>query len=284
MAYVCLGFSHYSAPLELREKLKIESRLLSRSFSNFVLLSTSDRFEIYAATNSVVATDRNGDTAYELLRAISRNSKTDINYINRFAELYFDIEAAEHLFRVATGLKSSPQLESNILDDLAQALIEAEQLSTADTELRSLFRSAIIVGNRAAMVSRTKPEMRTAEDYQRFELSQINSIILEELSLLNSQMETSREDNITQLRRQLEEIRRSELTKIQSVDSLDNRVGDLLDRFSVALVEKIIQESQSMFDRKSHLPRYQSLNRYEFLDLDPPNSIGELGTDSNFLD
>ena len=284
MAYVCLGFSHCSTTFEWREKLKIESSRLSKSFSSFVLLSTCDRFEVYATTNSVTASDHSGDTAYELLRAISRNSKVDINDVNRHAELYFDIEAAEHLFRVAAGQKSSAEPETDILDDVARALIEAEHQSTANPELRSLFRSAIKSGNRVKVVSKTKPEMPTEEAQRRIEFTQFDSIILEELALLKSRMETSRAVDVSPWRRKLEDIRLSELTKIQSVDSLDSRVCDLLDRFSVTLIERMVQESLTIHDRNEHLPRYQSRNRYEFLDCDPPNSIGELGTDSNFFD
>ena len=149
MAYVCLSFSHQTAPLELREKLNLEPVVLRSKFSNFVLLSTCNRVEIYTTTNSVSSHHQNGDVAFELLKDISHCCRININQLNRHAGLYFDSEAAQHLFRVTAGLESPIIGESEILEQVSRAAKSAEQEHHFEPSLRRLFRSAIKVGHRA---------------------------------------------------------------------------------------------------------------------------------------
>ena len=154
MAYVCLGFSHHSTPLELREKLIVESSELHRSFCNFVLLSTCNRVEIYTTTDSASVRHQNGDTAFELLQLVSKCCNININQLNQYASLYFDTEAAHHLFRVAAGLKSQIVGEPQILGQVSQALKQAESRGSVNSSLRRLFRRAVKAGRRVRTQTR----------------------------------------------------------------------------------------------------------------------------------
>ena len=149
MAYVCLSFSHRTAPLELRERLILNPDTLRSKFSDFVLLSTCNRVEIYATTHSVSSLHQNGDAAFELLKVISHCCRINIHQLNRHADLCFDSEAAQHLFRVAAGLESQIIGEPEILGQVSRAVKIAEQERHLDPSLRRLFQHAIKVGRRA---------------------------------------------------------------------------------------------------------------------------------------
>jgi glutamyl-tRNA reductase len=59
-----------------------------------------------------------------------------------------ELEAVQHLFRVASGLRSLVVGETQILGQVKEALSEAEAARTAGSELRTLFISAIKVAKR----------------------------------------------------------------------------------------------------------------------------------------
>jgi len=229
MPFVCLEFSRSTTPVELRERLSLNSGDLAMKFSNFVLLSTCNRVEIYTTTESAAANHEPGDTAYELLKFVSQCCNIDVKELNRFASLYFDNRVADHLFRVASGLASPIAIEPDMLDQISRALRLADDSGHLKSDLRILFCQAIESSRRIRAQSRsTQGSSGYAGNSER------------------------RADKFLDAwQRKLEDIRVSALSHFESVDAIDSRVGELIDRFSVGLVEAIVQELKIRIEASS---------------------------------
>lgn len=145
-----VGINNESAPITIREKLAIsaerlpEALLQLRRYSpNSLILSTCNRTEIYAA-------------AGELRDA----EKAAVNFLRYYANVHDDIlepciyilsgmPLVEHLFRVACGLNSLVIGEYEVLGQVRQALMAAENTGMANLPLRHIFYSAIRAGRKA---------------------------------------------------------------------------------------------------------------------------------------
>lgn len=154
---VCLGLSHHTAPLALRERISCslpeEHGLLeavedgSDRFSGLAeiaLLSTCNRIELYAVV------DAPAEEAQRLLidylaavHTVNAGSFDDYLYFHQGQA------AIEHLARVAAGLDSLVLGEPQILGQVNDAYMTAVEANTAGPVLTALFRGAIRAGKRA---------------------------------------------------------------------------------------------------------------------------------------
>jgi glutamyl-tRNA reductase len=144
--------NHRSAPLDLLERMTIDSPRLPKALhdvvsrehvSEAVVLSTCNRLEIY-----VVAEKFHG--AY----ADVRNSLAEMAFLppETFADHLFvsyDADAAQHLFEVASGLDSAVVGEAEVLGQVKAAWELARTEGSCGATLNMLFRHAIEVGKRA---------------------------------------------------------------------------------------------------------------------------------------
>ncbi len=154
-AVVCVGVSHRTAPVALRERLAIPETavgaLLSRfgcgedarpsEISELVILSTCNRLEAYAtggrrAASAVLALleDTTGVSAAELEPVVYTLTGT---------------EAVQHLIRTAAGLESMVIGEPQILGQVSEAFATAASHGAAGHMMSTLFRGAIRAGRRA---------------------------------------------------------------------------------------------------------------------------------------
>src|SRR5215470_7660276 len=113
MKFFVVGLSHKTAPVELREQLAVNvSDLVDRArqvkgsegLDEIVLLSTCNRVEIYAT-----ASGQSGRTSSVLSSLCAQPLDFGAN-----TYIYEDLEAARHLFRVASGLDSMVLGETEI--------------------------------------------------------------------------------------------------------------------------------------------------------------------------
>lgn len=154
---VCLGLSHQTAPIELRERLScslvdFSSLPIPRRrgkpdvapFGEMVVINTCNRLELYVRFDDSDV-DRRAILAEQL--ATARDAKLD----EISDHLYFLVgqEAVEHLFLVAAGLESQVLGEPQILGQVTDAYMAAVEADTAGPVLTALFRAAIRVGKRA---------------------------------------------------------------------------------------------------------------------------------------
>jgi glutamyl-tRNA reductase len=140
---VCLGLSHRTAPVELRERFGTLGLGAERcpEVEEHVVLSTCYRVELYAFLVDGVDNARDA-----LIGALA-----DVHGVDRAAlvdHLYVHSgdDVARHLCRVATGLDSLVLGEAEILGQVRDAYDKGQEAGPA---LELLFRTAITAGRRA---------------------------------------------------------------------------------------------------------------------------------------
>jgi glutamyl-tRNA reductase len=153
MPVVCVGLSHKTAPVEVRERhafppSRMREALVAlrdyRVVSEAAMLQTCGRLEIYAEVEdfeagageikSFLSNFRHGATGYD---------------IESFLYTHLGQRAVEHLFRVATGLDSMLIGEAEILGQVKDAYVAAQQAKSLGKTLHHLFREALNAGKTA---------------------------------------------------------------------------------------------------------------------------------------
>jgi len=144
-----VGVNHNTAPITIREKVAINAEKLRDSLSllrsyiqHGVILSTCNRTEIYAVESGDCRAE---EASLEFMKA--RANVFDDSLL-RFVYIGKDKAAAEHLFRVASGLESMIVGEFEVLGQVKQALETAEIAGMVNLPLRHVFQNAIRVGRR----------------------------------------------------------------------------------------------------------------------------------------
>jgi len=148
---VVIGLNHETAPIDLREKLRIPEAGLTAALCELksldepgecLILSTCNRTEIYACTPN-----RAGDTAVRRWL----ESYCGVTSAEMEGHLYSRAghKAAEHLFRVAAGIDSLVTGEAQILGQVRYAYTTASAGGFTGAVLNPLFQQAIAVGKRA---------------------------------------------------------------------------------------------------------------------------------------
>lgn len=153
MPLLCLGLSHRTAPVEVRERHAFPPSRMGEALAALrdyeavreaVMLQTCGRLEFYAEVDD-----------YE--KGIAQLKSFLLNF--RHASLEYDLEsylytllgaeAPEHLFRVATGLDSMLIGEAEILGQVKDAYVQAQRAASLGPTLHRLFREALRAGKTA---------------------------------------------------------------------------------------------------------------------------------------
>jgi len=146
-----LGVSHRTAPVAVRERLAIvpdgiEAALVELAalpgVREAALLSTCNRVEIYAAVSDADAAAR------AMGEALAR--RAGVPALEMAAHLYEwrEVEAVQHLFRVASSLDSLVIGEPQILGQVKEAHDTAGRQGTAGATLNACFQRAFRVARR----------------------------------------------------------------------------------------------------------------------------------------
>lgn len=148
---LCLGLSHHTAGLDLRERLAFSAEEAqaalawpgapANSIDELVLLSTCHRVEIYAMASGL---DFSG-----LERFLSEARGLPVEVFNERLYRYSGEAAIDHLFRVAAGLDSLVLGEPQILGQVMEAFELARDQGAAGPLLTRLFQAAMRAGRRA---------------------------------------------------------------------------------------------------------------------------------------
>lgn len=176
VALLLVGLNHRTAPVELRERLYLPTDTLqnvlvqlhthSPAIDEIAILSTCNRFEVYAATHdSAVAQSDIVDFLCEYYTFGERELRAHL-YIHH------DQFTIEHLMAVASGLDSMVLGEEQILGQVTSTLKAAKAVNTTGTYLHRLLESAIHTGKRA----RTE----TAISQQTTSISHAAAILMEQ--------------------------------------------------------------------------------------------------------
>ncbi|SIO39460.1 glutamyl-tRNA reductase [Singulisphaera sp. GP187] len=152
MKLLALGVDHRSAPTSIREALAFDGPKLARGLdtlaesfpgSEFVILSTCNRVEIYAAGAPQEVPDLDALTDFL--------SSFHALPVDRFAPHLVssqDTEAVAHLFRVAASLESLVLGEGQILGQVKEAYQAAIKNRTVNSILHHVFQNAARVGKK----------------------------------------------------------------------------------------------------------------------------------------
>lgn len=162
MPLVCLGLSHHTAPVDVRERHAFPASRMSEALialrdyeavREAAMLQTCGRLEIYAELEdyeagvtqlkSFLTNFRHGSVAYDL---------------ESYMYTMLGPAAIEHLFRVSTGLDSMLLGEAEILGQVKDAYIQAQQAGSLGKTLHHLFREALNAGKGARSQTRIGDE------------------------------------------------------------------------------------------------------------------------------
>jgi glutamyl-tRNA reductase len=154
MQIVCLGLSHHTAPVALRERicralpdpiLPDELPAEFRAITELAVLSTCNRIEIYAAVESEASNPR--QLLLALLRDVYQVELDGAEQEQIYC--YSGSQVIEHLARVAAGLDSLVLGEPQILGQVSDAFMQGVETGAIGSVLTVLFRGAIRAGKRA---------------------------------------------------------------------------------------------------------------------------------------
>ncbi len=143
-----LGITHQSAPLAIRELLHTDQDIWHEFMTapnhleptSLLVLSTCDRFEIYALSSR--------ESLNDWLAAIARVFGLSPSCLAPYTRSLTGDHAARHLLRVTAGMESRIIGEPHILSQLRQAFDQAKKIGTVGATLSALCRSAIHTGKR----------------------------------------------------------------------------------------------------------------------------------------
>jgi glutamyl-tRNA reductase len=150
---LALGVDHRSAPTSIREALAFDNRRraeglysLSSGFpgSEFALLSTCNRVEVYSASNEPAHVPEVG--ALTDFLAHFHDVPTS-RFVAHLVD-YHDEGAVAHLFKVASSLESLVLGEGQILNQVKDAYHAAREHRTVGPILHLVFQHALRVGKR----------------------------------------------------------------------------------------------------------------------------------------
>lgn len=139
-----LSVSHRQAPVEIRRQFSFDREEMRRFLSRLkgqpgvwgsVLVSTCNRTEVYFSGERKAV-----DALQELL---AKEKAADIRLLRQFFRIYQGQKAAEHLFRVTSGLDSMVLGEDEILGQIRTAYNTACEEQSTDYYINALFQRAL---------------------------------------------------------------------------------------------------------------------------------------------
>ena len=153
MSLLVIGVSHRSAPVDLLERLALDSGAASKlraaaldtaHVSEALVIATCNRVEIYARVERF-----HGSVDDLTALLVDAAGLPDPAPVKSSLYVHYDAGAVAHLFSVVTGLQSMVAGESQILGQVRDALRVAQEEGTVGPALNGLFQHALRVGKRA---------------------------------------------------------------------------------------------------------------------------------------
>ena len=152
MSILVVGASHRSAPLSFLERLALDvdgvDKLLrdvlgSDHVTEAIVVATCNRIEVYAEV------DRFHGGVDDVSGLLAQRAGEDRSALAPHLYVHYDDAAVAHAFSVAAGLESMVVGESQILGQVREALIRAQESGAVGASMNSLFQQALRVGKRA---------------------------------------------------------------------------------------------------------------------------------------
>ncbi|WP_152391697.1 glutamyl-tRNA reductase [Paenibacillus guangzhouensis] len=152
MHILAVGLNYRTAPVEVRERFAIAEQALpealqqlkaTKSVLECVIVATCNRTEIYVVVDRLHMCGHFIRSFMEKWFQIPRQEFTNYLYI------YEDDRALHHLFQVTSGLDSMVIGETQILGQMKEAFLLAQEYGATGTWFNMLFKQAITMAKRA---------------------------------------------------------------------------------------------------------------------------------------
>ncbi len=145
-----IGLNHKTAPIEVREKFSLtESKIYELGLTSgqgpvreLLLLSTCNRVEL------LVVGDSENDLSDHVLKAWANLCGQNFSELKPYTYIYSNLEAINHIFKVASSLDSMILGEPQILGQLKEAYRNAVQQGTSQVIINRLLHKAFSVAKR----------------------------------------------------------------------------------------------------------------------------------------
>ena len=158
MPLLCLGLSHRTAPVEVRERHAFPPSRMGEALAALrdyeaireaAMLQTCGRLEFYAEVDDY----EQGIAQLKTFLLNFRHGAVEYD-LESYLYTLLGAEAAEHLLRVATGLDSMLIGEAEILGQVKDAYVQAHRSGALGPILHRLFREALRAGKTARSSTR----------------------------------------------------------------------------------------------------------------------------------
>lgn len=152
MHILVVSVNYRTAPVEFREKLTFQATELERAMTTLqnqksvlenVIVSTCNRTEIYAVVDQL-HTGR-----YYIKKFLADWFQLEIEEVAPYLTIFEQDGAIDHLFRVTCGLDSMVVGETQILGQIKDSFLEAQQVKATGTIFNELFKQVITLAKRA---------------------------------------------------------------------------------------------------------------------------------------
>jgi glutamyl-tRNA reductase len=152
MPLVCMGLSHNTAPLDVRESHAFPAHTMGEALialrdyeavREALMLQTCGRLEIYAELEDYEV------GVAQIRRFLGNFRHGGIEDMDSYMYTLLGSQAIDHLFRVSTGLDSMLIGEAEILSQVKDAFVQGQRARSLGKTLNSLFREAINAGKAA---------------------------------------------------------------------------------------------------------------------------------------
>jgi glutamyl-tRNA reductase len=147
-----VGLNYRTAPVEVRERFALSEQQMPDALKSLkqttgilegVIIGTCNRTEMYAVVDRLHVCGHYIRSFMEKWFNISRQE------FNQYLYMYEDDQAVDHLFRVTCGLDSMVIGETQILGQIRDAFLLAQEEKATGTIFNRLFKQAVTVGKRA---------------------------------------------------------------------------------------------------------------------------------------
>ncbi|MGP4061539.1 glutamyl-tRNA reductase [Halobacillus sp. H74] len=152
MHILAVGLNYRTAPVEIREKLTFSEGRLEEAMSQLntqksvlenVIISTCNRTEIYAVVDQL-HTGR-----YYIKQFLADWFNVEKDQFSPFLSIYETDGAIEHLLRVTSGLDSMVLGETQILGQMKQSFLRAQEAGSTGTIFNQLFKQSVTMAKKA---------------------------------------------------------------------------------------------------------------------------------------
>ncbi|MBI1375344.1 MAG: glutamyl-tRNA reductase [Phycisphaera sp.] len=152
MHLICVGISHKTAPVELRERVALNADGVADALrelhtrhpaAEIALVSTCNRTEFYTARPL-----HGHPRVDELVEFLAAKRDVDIDRLTEALYHHDNDRAIRHLMRVSAGLESMVIGEGQIIGQVREAYDVAQQVGSVGGVLHKVFQNALAIGKR----------------------------------------------------------------------------------------------------------------------------------------